>query len=82
MIQEPDPMTPAQREAIQKAWDVLTEHFDHVLLVADWELKNESGDLADAHEGWWHGGSMAALGMCEFAKDRILHSGKSASEPE
>lgn len=75
-------MSAAQREAIQKAWDILTEHFERVVVVADWDCQDEDDTETTAHEGWWHGGSMPAIGLCEFAKDRILHSGKKQQEPE
>ena len=76
-----DEMNPAQRQALCKAWDLLTEHFDRVLLVTDWEVEGENGARQDAHEGNWHGGSLSAVGMAEFAKDRILGSGKKSNEP-
>lgn len=72
-----DEMTPAQRAAISKAWDLLGEHFDRVLLVVDWE----TNDGCDAHEGYWHGGSLPAVGLAEFAKDRILRSRLKTNEP-
>lgn len=78
----PDPMTDSQRQALQKAWDILTEHFDHVLVVADWESDDHKGNRCNAHEGWWHGGSIPAIGLAEFAKDRILHSGTKFNEPK
>ena len=71
-------MTPAQDEALKKAWDLLSEHFEHVLLVVDFEVVS-----GDAHECWWHGGALTAIGMAEFAKDRLLHSNKPRfNEPE
>lgn len=74
----PESMTPAQKESLQKAWDLLTEHFDRVLLVADWEVE---GDLRQsAHVGYWHGGALAAVGMAEFAKDRVLSGGRVQNE--
>lgn len=84
MSDETDPMSPAQRQAAQKAWDILTEHFDRVLLVVDWEIEEQSpeGKAQDAHEGFWAGGSLSAVGMAEYAKDRILNSGTKYHEPE
>lgn len=78
----PDPMSKPQRESLQKAWDILTEHFDHVLLVIDFECPDEEGGTANAHEGYWHGGSMAAIGLAEFAKARLMRSGKTFNDPE
>lgn len=79
---EADPLSPAQRQAVQKAWDILGEHFDRVLLVIDTEVEGEGGRRDDAHEGFWHGGSMAAIGMAEFAKDRVMASRSRDCEPE
>ena len=83
-MSEQDPMTKAQRDAVCKAWDLLTEHFDGVLVVADWELdeKDEDGKNQDAREGFWHGGSMRAIGLARFAESRIMESGKRFQEPE
>lgn len=77
-------MTDAQRQAICKAWDILTEHFDGVLLVADWETNeiDEHGRAQDAREGYWHGGSMRAIGLARFAERRIMDSGRRFQEPE
>lgn len=71
-------MNPAQQEAIKKAWDLLTEHFDEVLLVANWELETSK---CDGHECWWHGGALSALGMASFAHDRLLHHKAPDNEP-
>jgi hypothetical protein len=80
----PDPMTQQQREAVQKAWSTLTEWFDGVLLVVDWETseQDETGTTEDAREGYWYGGSMRAIGLSRFAEKRIMDSGRSAIEPE
>lgn len=72
-MDQPDEMTPAQRQAIAKAWELLTEHFDSVLLAVDFET-TANGELQNAHAGYWHGGSMSAIGLAEFAKDRILQN--------
>ena len=78
-----DTMTPAQRESCQKAWVLLSEHFDNVLLVLNWELPDNdaNGQLQESHEGYWHGGAVTAIGLAEFAKTRILESGRTTSEP-
>lgn len=78
----PDPMTKSQREAVCKAWDILCEHFDHVMLVVDFETEGKDGEREDAHEGFWHGGSLAAIGAAEYASRRILESGRKSNEPE
>lgn len=79
---EPDIMTKAQRDAVCKAYELLGEHFDQSVIVINFITSDEKGKMAEAHEGFWTGGSMAAMGLCEFAKDRILHSGRSYVAPE
>jgi len=79
--EEADTMTKAQRDAACKAYTILTEHFPRVLLVVDYDLDDGNGKEEDAHEGYWHGGALASIGMCEFAKDRIIHSGKKWMDP-
>ena len=70
-------MTSAQRDAVCKAYTLLGEHFEAVLLVVNFEVNNpESGELEEAHEGYWKGGWAAAVGLAEFAKDRILCGGR------
>lgn len=78
---EKDPMTAAQREAVQKAYTILTEHFDRMILVVDFDIDEPDGKMSDAHEGYWHGGSMSGIGLAEFAKDRILNSGRKHNDP-
>lgn len=73
-------MSPAQRTAVQHAYTLLGEHFDRVLLVVDYEAHQGTRSF-DAHCGYWHGGSMAAIGLAHYALDRILHSGKADIEP-
>lgn len=77
--EEKDLMTPAQREAVRKAYALLGEHFRSSVLMVDFDIEDDDGSTA--HVAYWAGGSMAALGLCEFAKDRILHSGKGSIEP-
>lgn len=72
-----EPMTAAQQDAIKKAWDLLSEHFERCLLVVDWDIDAPNGESETAHTGYWHGGSIAAVGLAEFAKQRLLNSGTS-----
>jgi hypothetical protein len=67
-----DTMNDAQAQALEKAKDILTEHFDHVLVAVDWECVGDDGEITHAQEGWWHGGSIPAVGLAEWAKARIL----------
>lgn len=78
---EDDDMSAPQREAICKAWDLLCEHFDRVLLVVDFETEGEGGKREDAHEGFWHGGSLSAIGMAAYAQQKLLNTGSKTYEP-
>ncbi|MFM7009374.1 MAG: hypothetical protein ACKO0Z_08615 [Betaproteobacteria bacterium] len=66
-----DPFNPAQRQALQQAYSLLGEHFDRALIVVDAELDGDDG--ANAHEVLWKGGYMAALGMAEYARCRMIN---------
>jgi hypothetical protein len=78
MTDDQDLMTRAQRDAIERAYELLGEHFESVLLVVNYELDGEAAE--EAHEGYWSGGSMTALGLAEFARNKILNSGKNANK--
>jgi len=69
--------TPSQDDAVKKAWDLISEHFDRALLVVDVEC--EDGD--DGHQVFWHGGFLAGLGAAEYAKHHLLHGKQDTSEP-
>jgi hypothetical protein len=75
-------MTPAQQQVLEKCYQQLSEHFERVLIVVDTEVIDEEGEPGDAHLVYWHGGSMAAIGMAEFAKDRVMRSGRKYVAPE
>lgn len=76
-----DPFNPAQRNALKQAYLLLGEHFDRCLIVVDCVIEDEQG-TCDAHEACWNGGSMAAIGMAEFARNRILAKPLRADPPE
>jgi len=69
-------MNPSQLNAMETAYALLSEHFERVLIVVDYEKVGQDGRLEDHREGFWHGGLMAALGLSEYAKARILESGE------
>jgi hypothetical protein len=62
-------LTKAQEEALCKAWDLLKEHFDAVLLTYDTEVP-EGTDRAFAC--YYAGGISTCVGMAERAKFRML----------
>lgn len=57
--------TEAQIEARNKAWALLAEHFDKVVLALDTE--SPDGD-DDSFEVSWIGGLSTAIGLAERAK--------------
>lgn len=74
----PDDLTPAQEEALKKAWDILGEHFDRVLLVVDTETPQGQ---QDAHAVFWQGGALPAIGMASYAHQRLLERNNRNHEP-
>jgi hypothetical protein len=65
-------LTPVQVQIRDKAWEMLNEHFDGVILVFDTEV-NEGTDRA--FQCNYHGGITVALGLCERAKKDLLNRG-------
>lgn len=71
MQESDDEMTPAQREAVEKAWTLITEHFERILLVVDFDVESE--DRYSATEAFWYGGWSSSLGLSEAAKQMIAN---------
>ena len=63
--------TPAQEEALRKAYDLLGEHFDRVVMIVDTEVDGQTSDPGDATDITWKGGFMAAMGMIHYAHARL-----------
>lgn len=79
-----DLMSDNQKDAIEKAYALLGEHFENVLICVNFEYSAVGGasqDLGEAQALYWKGGSMTALGLAAFAHERILTAGQSAAEP-
>lgn len=73
-------LTLAQQQALEKAYDLLGEHFDHVLIAISTEYAQEDGMVAT--RVFWKGGPIPAIGLCEEAKTTLLNTGKRTdSEP-
>jgi len=77
-----DDMSPAQREAVQKAYQILGEHFDCSLIVVSFEMVDDQNEQANAHVCYWHGGFMPALGLATYCHDRMLHGTPETKELE
>lgn len=72
-----DSMTPAQRETMQKAYTMLGEHFDFVVISVGFDSKDSSSQCS---ESYWKGGWIPAIGLMENAKHGIV-SKKRDSDP-
>ncbi len=71
MSTDPDPdMTPAQQDALNQAYAVLGEHFEHSLIVINFEHKVRASSVNIC---MYSGGFASALGMATFAQDHLLH---------
>lgn len=73
-------LSPAQLEALRRAWDVLTEHFENVLIVAATQAPGD-GEAATVTRFAWYGGYHAAIGMAESAKRYVMDKSHGAAEP-
>lgn len=71
--------TEQQHEALEKAWDILTEHFDGCVLG----VLSECGDNEpqEATKGYWHGGRIMAIGLVEDLKHYMLKVQADEIEP-
>lgn len=67
----PPPFTDAQKQALSRAWPILTEHFDNVLLVVSTEV--EHGAMRYDDSAYFYRGSVhQAIGMAVTAQHEII----------
>lgn len=62
-------ITEAQADALEKAWDLLREHFDCVVVTFDTEATSGTDRL---FHGYFHGGITNALGLCKRMENRLI----------
>lgn len=67
------PLTPAQTEAIQKAYALLGEHFDHMIFIVNVEIY-DGAEAKTATKMCYKGGFMSALGMLQWGTVQLLDS--------
>ena len=67
-------MTQAQQQARDKAFEILTEHFEACLLVVAAEIPSQDNSR-ELHVSY-DGGQCQALGMSKYAEHRILSAFK------
>lgn len=62
-------MTEPHEDAVAKAYALLSEHFDGVLIATT----RQDGDK-DEHSVEWSGGWTCAMGLAQFALDELRES--------
>lgn len=73
--------TEQQREALNRAYDILGEHFDHTLIAVASETEHD-GQPAETARCFWTGGYMAARGLADEAIDVMRRAAfKNESKP-
>lgn len=63
-------MTEAQEKAFRDLVQIAGEHFNRALIVVDFECPGDDGSIATLAQ--WIGGKMAAIGMAEYVKGRMM----------
>ena len=63
-----DTLTKVQNDTRDKAWEMLKEHFDNVVLIIETEAQDGTDRLFLSN---YHGGITVGIGMCERASYRF-----------
>lgn len=66
----PKNLTPAQDEALKKAWDLLTEHFDGGILTT--MVRAEGSEDTEIRHHFHYGGFAIGIGLIETHKAFLL----------
>ncbi len=64
--------TQAQKEALTKAWDLITEHFDRAVLLINTDKLSDDQETTTCY--YWRGGVLSAIGLMEVAKQRLMEA--------
>ena len=75
--------TDPREEALQKANEVVSEHFPHVVIVVEAQFQSETGEPAASQMLRWYGDSTAATGLMIYVSDLVTRKfgGKQANPP-
>lgn len=72
----PSMLTKAQSQALEKVREIMVEHFDNHVLVAevDFEVPDENGKPMDVGNALvsYKGSRAAAVGLCDMGKMKLL----------
>lgn len=66
----PENLTKAQDEALKKAWDLLTEHFDAIVLTT--LVRAEGSEDNEIRHHYRYGGYALGIGLLETHKAFLL----------
>lgn len=72
-------ITEAQWEALLKTWEILKEHFDHVIVAYDTECRDGTDRTFECN---YHGGITTAVGLAEKAKVKFIKQSFADEEDE
>jgi hypothetical protein len=67
-------LTEQQEQALKRAWDILSEHFDGFVLGVRFSCNN---DQSEGHDFFYYGGRASALGTATLLKDVIKNNTQS-----
>ncbi|MEI6349557.1 MAG: hypothetical protein WCP06_00455 [Verrucomicrobiota bacterium] len=60
-----------REQALQKAHEIVSEHFPHVVIVVEAVFQSETGEPACSQMLRWYGDSTAATGLMVYVSDLI-----------
>ncbi len=66
--------TDAQAEALAKAFEMLSEHFDSAIVAISAEVPDVNGELVEQSRIYWAGGYTHAVGLAQISAHHIMTS--------
>lgn len=69
--------TQAQNDVLKRAYDMLGEQFERVLIVVDTEAADGA---TNASTMYFHGGELCAVGLAEYARYTLLDNRRPSIE--
>lgn len=68
-----DDISDAQRDAIQRASDILGEHFDAHVVICSWNTLSSTMEFQNTN-GSWSGGIVTAIGLCDLYREKLIRT--------
>jgi hypothetical protein len=72
-MSEKPSITPAQQEALEKAYAILGEHFDFSIIGVGWTTEHD--EPTEASRYFYKGGRMACIGLAVSMQHALLREG-------